>query len=185
MLSFKNLVLSHKLTSVVKGRFSHWTPGKISGKVTFWHLYLLHREAFLELSQTTGRKGGPAMFCLSCHRTPCTTIFWFSWCSGKGHETYTDFSWCTNSRQFNGMENSWVINGEFLMGHEDLRVLFWPFHHIFLAHEMYFVPCPLTFSWVKLMAKWYHENGIKTPLKVNHFKNYAYLNLSQCAFYLI
>ena len=35
------------------------------------------------------------------------------------------------------------------------------------------------------MAKWYHENGIKTPLKVNHLKNYAYLNLSQCAFYLI
>ena len=24
------------------------------------------------------------------------------------------------------------------------------------------------------MAKWYHENGIKTPLRVNHFKNYAY-----------
>ena len=43
---------------------------------------------------------------------------------------------------------------------------------------MYFVTGPLTFSWVKVMAKWYHENGIKTPLKVNHFKNYAYLNLS-------
>ena len=41
-----------------------------------------------------------------------------------------------------------------------------------MAHEMYFVPGPLTFSWVKVMAKWYHENGIKTPLKVNHFKNY-------------
>ena len=35
---------------------------------------------------------------------------------------------------------------------------------------MCFVPCPLIFSWVKLMAKWYHENGIKTPLKVNHLK---------------
>ena len=54
-----------------------------------------------------------------------------------------------------------------------------------MAHEMYFVPRPLTFSWVKLMAKWYHENGIKTPLTVNHFKNYTYLNLSQCTFYLI
>ena len=43
-----------------------------------------------------------------------------------------------------------------------------------MAHEVYFVPGPLTFSWVKVMAKWYHENGIKTPLKVNHFKNYAY-----------
>ena len=41
------------------------------------------------------------------------------------------------------------------------RVLFWPFHSICMAHEMYFVPCPLTFSWVKVMAKWYHENGIK------------------------
>ena len=29
-------MFSHKLTSVVKGRFSHWTPGKMSGKVTFW-----------------------------------------------------------------------------------------------------------------------------------------------------
>ena len=36
MLSFSYWVLSHKLTSAVKGRFSHWTPGKISGKVTFW-----------------------------------------------------------------------------------------------------------------------------------------------------
>ena len=54
-----------------------------------------------------------------------------------------------------------------------------------MAHEMYFVPSPLTFSWLKLMAKWYHENRIKTPLKVDHFKNYAYLNLSQRAFYLI
>ena len=53
-----------------------------------------------------------------------------------------------------------------------------------MAHEMYFVTGPLTFSWVKVMAKWYHENGIKTPLKVNHFKNYVYLNLSHCAFYL-
>ena len=42
---------------------------------------------------------------------------------------------------------------------------------------MYFVTGPLTFSWVKVMAKWYHENGIKTPLKVNHFKNYAYLKI--------
>ena len=32
----------------------------------------------------------------------------------------------------------------------------------------------MTFSRVKVMAKWYHENGIKTPLRVNHFKNYAY-----------
>ena len=31
-----------------------------------------------------------------------------------------------------------------------------------MAHEIYFVPGPLTFSWVKVMAKWYHENGIKT-----------------------
>ena len=54
-----------------------------------------------------------------------------------------------------------------------------------MTHEMYFVPCLLTFSWVKLMAKWYLENGIKTLLKVNHFENYAYVNLSQCAFYLI
>ena len=53
-----------------------------------------------------------------------------------------------------------------------------------MAHEMFFVTGPLTFSWVKVMAKWYHENGIKTPLKVSHFKNYAYLNLSHCAFYL-
>ena len=36
MLSFSYWVLSLELTSVVKGRFSHWTPGKISGKVTFW-----------------------------------------------------------------------------------------------------------------------------------------------------
>ena len=54
-----------------------------------------------------------------------------------------------------------------------------------MAHEMYFEACPLTFAWVKLMAKWYHEDDIKTPLKVNHFKNYAYLNLSHCSFYLI
>ena len=54
-----------------------------------------------------------------------------------------------------------------------------------MAHEMYFVPRLLIFSWVKLMAKWYLENGIKTPLKVNHFENYAYANLSQCAVYLI
>ena len=39
---------------------------------------------------------------------------------------------------------------------------------------MFFVTGPLTFSWVKVMAKWYHENGIKTP----------YPNLSPCAFYL-
>ena len=32
----------------------------------------------------------------------------------------------------------------------------------------------MTFSRVKVMAKWYHENGIKTPLRVYHFKNYAY-----------
>ena len=51
-----------------------------------------------------------------------------------------------------------------------------------MAHEIYFVPGPLTFSWVKVMAKWYHENGIKTHKKVNHLKNYAYLNLPQCAF---
>ena len=36
ILSFSYWVFSHKLTSVVKGRFSHWTPGKMSGKVTFW-----------------------------------------------------------------------------------------------------------------------------------------------------
>ena len=48
----------------------------------------------------------------------------------------------------------------------------------------YFVTGPLTFSWVKVMAKWYHENGIKTPLKVNYFKNYVYLNLSHCTFHL-
>ena len=41
-----------------------------------------------------------------------------------------------------------------------------------MVHEMYFVPGPLTFSWVKVMAKWCHENGIKIPLKINHFKNY-------------
>ena len=50
-----------------------------------------------------------------------------------------------------------------------------------MAHEMHFVPGALTFSWVKVMAKWYHENGIKTPLKVNHLKNYVYLNLSHSA----
>ena len=44
-----------------------------------------------------------------------------------------------------------------------------------MAHEMYFVTGPRIFSWVKVMAKWYHENGIKTPLKVSHFKNYAYI----------
>ena len=54
-----------------------------------------------------------------------------------------------------------------------------------MAHEMYFVTGPLTFLWVKAMAKWYHENGVKTPLKVNNVKNDVYLNLSQCAFCLI
>ena len=39
-----------------------------------------------------------------------------------------------------------------------------------MAHVMYFVPGPLTFSWVKVIAKWYHENRIKTPLKVNHLQ---------------
>ena len=77
------------------------------------------------------------------------------------------------------MGHDYPLNGEFLMGHEDSQSTFLTFS------QMYFVPCPLTFSCVKLMAKWYHENGIKTPLKVNHFKNYAYLNLSKCAFYLI
>ena len=76
------------------------------------------------------------------------------------------------------------LNGKFLMAMKILKVLFWPFHSIFMAHEMYFVPGPLTFLWVKVMAKWYEENGSKNPLKVSHFKNYAYLNLSHCAFYL-
>ena len=59
----------------------------------------------------------------------------FSWCSGKGHETYPDFSWCANSWQFNGMENSWVhdypLNEEFLMGHEDSQSTFLPFSQHF------------------------------------------------------
>ena len=54
------------------------------------------------------------------------------------------------------------------MGHEDSQSTFMTFHSIFMAHEMAFVLGPLKFSWVKVMAKWYHENGIKTPLKVNH-----------------
>ena len=113
----------------------------------------------------------------------------FSWCSRKVHEIYSYFSRCANSWQFNGMENSWVtiipLTENFQWAMKILRVLFWPFHSIFMAYEMYFVPDPPTFSWVKVMAKWYHENGIKTPLKVHHFKNYAYLNLSHSAFYLI
>ena len=51
-----------------------------------------------------------------------------------------------------------------------LCALFRRFHSIFMAHVMYFVPGPLTFSWVKVIAKWYHENRIKTPLKVNHLQ---------------
>ena len=42
-----------------------------------------------------------------------------------------------------------------------------------MAHEVYFVPGHDIFTGL-VMAKWYHENGIKTPLRVNHFKNYAY-----------
>ena len=77
-------------------------------------------------------------------------VMGFSWCWGKGHEIYPDFSWCANSWQFKGMENSWVriipLMGNFFRVMKILRVLFWPFHIIFMAHEIYFVPGPLAFS---------------------------------------
>jgi len=53
------------------------------------------------------------------------------------------------------MGHDYPLNGEFLMDHEDSQSTFLTFsqhHSIFMAHEMYFVPRPLTFSWVKVMA---------------------------------
>ena len=49
------------------------------------------------------------------------------------------------------MSNDYPLNREFLMGHEDSQSTFLAFSQ-HLAHEMYFVPRPLTFSWVKVMA---------------------------------
>ena len=47
------------------------------------------------------------------------------------------------------IHGSWLpLNGEFLMGHEYSQSAFLTFsqhHSIFMAHEMYFVPRPLTF----------------------------------------
>ena len=50
------------------------------------------------------------------------------------------------------MGHDYPLNGEFLMGHEDSQSPFLTFSQHFMAHEMYFVPRPLTFSWVKVMV---------------------------------
>ena len=38
-----------------------------------------------------------------------------------------------------------------------------------MAHEMYFVPGPKTFPWVKVMAKWYLEMALK-PIESQSFQ---------------
>ena len=72
---------------------------------------------------------------------------------------------------FNFMGHDYPLDGGILMGHEDFQSTFTTFSQHFYCHEMAFVLGPLTFSWVKVIAKWYHENCIKTLLKVNHSKS--------------
>ena len=61
------------------------------------------------------------------------------------------------------MGHDYPLDEEFLMGHECSQSTFLTFSQHFYGHEMYFVPSPLTFSWVKVRL-----NGImKMALKLH------------------